>query len=110
MSFEMATELRPHWHLRQVQLRLLQHAMRREDRIARSVQGGQGRHRRRRHVWLLCLDGPTLIHRHTVLSWPELAGLDALSSLPTSRQPGIDPRRRWRQRSVGKYPDFSATV
>jgi hypothetical protein len=44
-------------------------------------------------VWLLCLDGPTLIHRHTVLSWPELAGLDALSSLLTSRKPGIDPER-----------------
>jgi len=30
MSFEMATELPPHWYLRQVQMRLQRQAMRRE--------------------------------------------------------------------------------
>jgi hypothetical protein len=53
-------------------------------------------------MWLLCLDGPTLIHRHTVLSRPELAGLDAISSLATSRQRARSAARRYRQTVRGE--------
>ena len=42
-------------------------------------------------MWLLCLDGPTLVHRHTVLGRPELVGLDAISSL-VIENPAIDPK------------------
>jgi hypothetical protein len=61
-------------------------------------------------VWLLCLDGPSLIYRHTVLSRPELVGLDAISSLVISRILGDRPQKR-APTEVGRlWPDFSATV